>query len=110
MLPRGCRFQHWSRGDYRTFDNNIRLESVTLMDNSDIYGGDHNYLECRRVKSIIESCKGVKKDKIRYEVVDTKVIEMEYILWLMAMEMNEYIDDWKGPHSLLVTSYLFSII
>ena len=66
-----------------------------------------NNVEIARVKSIIESCDGVNNDKISYELMDlNRVAKVEYMLWFMDFEMNEYIDDWRGPHSLLVTSYL----
>ena len=61
----------------------------------------------KMLPSMIE-CEGVNKDTLTYYILDIDIVsKMDYMLWLMTIEMNEFIDDWKGPHSLLVTSCLF---
>ena len=118
MLPVGCKFNNCSFDEKpSTFRGDVSLELVTLMTHSDIYGCVNDYnnnVEVARVKSIVEACDeaeyaAINKDKIRYEILDLNTTaKMEYMLWLMDIDMNEFIDDWKGPHSLLVTSYIFN--
>ena len=68
-------------------------------------------VQCNRIRFLISEALGENhQDKITYALLDLDTIpNMEYMLWLMCMDMNEYIDDWYGPHSVLVTSYLFYI-
>ena len=93
------------------FHSSISLARGTLLNNSEIYGvmlNDLYKLEYVDIKSPIDRCEGITEKYLKYEIVDMNTRnKMEYALWLMAIDMNDYIDDWKGPHSLLVTSYLF---
>ena len=48
---------------------------------------------------------------IHYYILDIDTVsKMEYILHVMSRELDEYVDQWVGPHSLLATSYLFNDI
>ena len=100
---------------YQVFSRCLSLSNVILTYHSgDLYGvlKDHGYIEVVWIKAVIDhTYEAIDHNTINSNVtvVDMDVVsKMEYILWLMDIGMNEYIDDWKGPHSLLVTSYLLS--
>ena len=90
----------------------IKLSTVILRQHSDVFGVGNKQLNSAslRIKIMMEQCIGIDKENIKYEVMDLDIVsKLEYMLWLMAVEMSQYIDDWEGPHSLLMTGYLLDI-
>ena len=92
------------------------LASITCMYHSDIYGiilyDKEQENRCPSNKEYLRDRKsGIDLDEASYIACDLDTVpKMEYLLWLFAVDDSLYdsIDDWYGPHSLLVTAYLFA--
>ena len=87
-----------------------RLSNISLNYYSDVFGLTREECNkvCANIFSTIRQQMTVAKNTIEYTIHDVGTMSrIEYMLWLMAIDIDEYVDDWKGPHSRLVTSYIF---